>query len=506
MSVTQSPSLMVSQQMSTPRRRRVLLIAYSFPPVGGAGVQRPTKWVKYLPPCGWDVTVLTPENPSVPLRDESLLAEIPPETRIIRARTWEPDYRLKQQIGAATHETKQPGMTGKLLRAMKSAVKSAALSVLQPDLQVLWVRNAVRAAAAELRNVEHDAILVTAPPYSMLSIGVALKQRFALPLVFDFRDEWDLSSRYLEQAPRGWWSSWIQARMQRWLLRHADAVLATTQASALTYQRKLSEVGNIATSHCVYNGFDPEDFPADPSPRNSSDTFRLVYTGTLWNLTDIEPLVLAIERLQAEQFPLLSRLELAFVGRKTPQQQRMLDRLLQVRCRTEFHDYCPHDAVAEWLRGADALCLTLSDAPGAERVVPAKLFEYLAVGKPLLSIVPHGETARIARRLWPDGHFVPRDVIGIAQWLKDRLLQQNPWSAERISPEAIQPFSRPVLTRQLADVLNAVTGDRLARPESLRRAWSPGSSSTPLEDSRRATRTEDISEQESPTGEWIGAS
>jgi hypothetical protein len=69
-------------------RRRLLLVAYAFPPVGGAGVQRPVKWVKYLHRADWDVTVLTPENPSVPVLDHSLLAEVPAETVLLRPRTW----------------------------------------------------------------------------------------------------------------------------------------------------------------------------------------------------------------------------------------------------------------------------------------------------------------------------------------------------------------------------------------------------------------------------------
>ena len=70
--------------------KRVLVVSYNFPPVGGAGVQRVTKFVKYLPDFGWDVTVLTTENPSVPVYDESLLADIPPQTVIVKACTLEP--------------------------------------------------------------------------------------------------------------------------------------------------------------------------------------------------------------------------------------------------------------------------------------------------------------------------------------------------------------------------------------------------------------------------------
>lgn len=442
-------------------RRRLLLIAYSFPPVGGAGVQRPTKWVKYLPQFGWDVTVLTPENPSVPVRDESLLSEIPHETRIVKAKTWEPDYRLKQQLAQHQSTTAKPSVISKIVSTFKSQAKRVVQTALQPDLQVLWVRNAIRAASQELQRVPHDAILVTVPPYSMLSIGASLKQRFQLPLVFDFRDEWDLSSRYLEHTPRGWWANLIQSRMQRNLLKQADSVIATTQASAQFYQQKLSEVSNPAQAHCLYNGFDPEDFPATeipPDPSDADDVFRLVYTGTLWNLTDIEPLVLAIEEIQKATPRLLPKLELVCVGRKTPEQQQILNRVQQTTCRTKFLDYCDHKQVATFLQQAHALCLLLSDVPGAERVVPAKLFEYLASQKSILAISPHGETARITRRFQPDGHFVPRDITGITGWLTDRLSAPKPTARMNISQELLNEFSRPALTKQLAELLNTVTG------------------------------------------------
>jgi glycosyltransferase involved in cell wall biosynthesis len=449
--------------------RRALLIAYSFPPVGGAGVQRPAKWTKYLPHFGWDVTVLTPENPSTPLRDDSLLAEIPPETRILRAKTWEPDYRVKQQMASTADAIGRQSLSQRVRSLAKSVAKTAALAALQPDLQVLWVHNAIQAASTELRRVRHDAILVTAPPYSALLIGAALKKRFGLPLVFDFRDEWDLSNRYLEQAPRGWWSRCVQFRMQRSLLKRADAVIATTQSSAETYQAKLVEVGNAAKSHCIYNGFDPEDFAFADGPlpeRKRDETFRLVYAGTLWNLTDIEPLVLAIERLQQANSTLLSRLEFVCVGRKTADQQRLLDRVRHTACRAEFPEYCRHQEVAGWLHGAGALCLTLADVPGAERVVPAKLFEYLAARKPILAIVPHGEAARLVRRLRPDGQFVPRDVEGIANWLADRLRPGRHRGLPGGSPEMLAEFSRPYLTGRLAEVLNSVVVNRRPRGSS----------------------------------------
>src|SRR5262245_18731806 len=82
--------------------QRVLFTAYLYPPVGGAGVQRTCKFVKYLPEFGWRPSVLTTANPSVPLHDPSLLADVPDGLLIRRARTWEPGYALKATVAASS--------------------------------------------------------------------------------------------------------------------------------------------------------------------------------------------------------------------------------------------------------------------------------------------------------------------------------------------------------------------------------------------------------------------
>ena len=459
------------------RPRRVLLIAYNFPPVGGAGVQRPAKWAKYLRRCGWDVTVLTTENPSVPVRDESLLADLPDDVRIVRARTWEPDYRVKQSlVGVASTK---PGLLTRIKSVVRSLAKRVVKLALQPDPQVLWNPNALRAGAAALREQPHDAILVTAPAYSSFFIGAALKKQFGLPLILDYRDEWDLSGKYLENAQRDWFSRTVQRRMQRRLLRQADAVVATTQASTSNLATKLADLKHSIPAVCIYNGFDAEDFverlrvdgrelmvredasasssspsTLDPQP---STLFRLVYAGTLWNLTDIQPLIRAIESLNSSRPELVRGLELVCVGRKTPEQQQVLERVRATTAKLEAIDYCAHSEVVERLNSADGVCLLLSDVPGAERVVPAKLFEYLAIRKEMLTIAPRGETADIARRFFPQGHFVPNDTAGITAWLTERLSGVERTSRERPPRQAMDEFSRESQTARLAELLDEVT-------------------------------------------------
>lgn len=440
---------------SQPTRRRVLLVAYSFPPVGGAGVQRPTKWTKYLPQFGWDVTVLTVANPSVPVRDPHLEGEVPSETRILRARTLEPGYGLKQALKSNSSSGAKTSPRGTL----RGAVKRMASACLQPDSQILWVPNALQLASRELAAVPHDAILVTAPPYSSCLVGMRLAMKFRLPLILDFRDEWDLSNRYLENASSGAMGTWIQQRMQRSVLRSADVVLATTRSSTSRLAERVREAGHHCDCECIYNGWDDDDFAsASPvTPVDDSSVFRLVYTGTLWNLTDIRPFVEAAQRVADRAPNLLSRLSFTCLGRKTEDQTAHLDRLLQLLPRGVSRDYVPHGEIPGWLASADATLMLLSDVPGSERVVPAKLFEYLASGSEVLTLAPPGEASDLAACVWPDSTFQPGDTERIANWLIERLSSPERHRISR-TDDRIQPFSRRSQSARLVAVLDRACG------------------------------------------------
>ena len=461
--MTSSASLNIAPlvQRADMSNKRLLLISYHFPPVGGAGVQRPLKFVKYLRQFGWDVSVLMAANPSVPVFDESLCRDLPDDLVIEKARTWEPDYRLKQQLGQ--QQTAKSGIVSRLKGLARATAKSAASVLLQPDPQMLWVPNALTAAKRLLARLPHDAILATAPPYSNLVLGTMLKKRTGLPLIVDYRDEWDLSSQYLENSRRDWFSRVVQERMQRSVLRQADAIVATTQGSTARLQDRARQAGSRAPAFCIFNGFDTADFEGliQRSHKSATDRsrFRIVYTGTLWNLTNVQPVVEAVERLQQDSPELLDHLELVFVGRKTPEQTSLLNRLQATRCKVEIRDYCDHSAALQLMADADALCLLLSGVPGAERVAPAKLFEYLALRKPILAITPAGETAGIVRRYFPRNHFEPHDVSGIANWLCDQLaVFPGTGRSDLDSREDVDltEFTRLHQAGQLAQVLNDV--------------------------------------------------
>ena len=444
-------------------RKRVLFISYAFPPVGGAGVQRVTKFIKYLHGIGWDASVLTVANPSVPVMDHSLGNDLPEATTIVRARTFEPGYATKQAVAAARANS--------VAARAKGTIGRIARGVLQPDAQVLWAVPGYWAGARHLRQQTHHAIVVSGPPFSTFIVGAALSRRFGVPLVLDYRDEWDLTNQYWENKQLGRWALSFQQMVHRSVVRQADALLATTTMSARTLESVCRDSGSRARVDCIYNGYDPADF-AGAVPVTAPDSrFRLVYTGTLWAATSIEPLVGAVARLKADAPELASLLDIIIAGRITHEQQRHVDALISaLPGRTRQLPYLAHSDVISLMQTADGLCLLLSDLPGITRVMPAKTFEYLAARKPIIAAVPDGE-ARAVLEATPHAFTVrPADTARLAQCLAERIDAKRRGVVEVPANWTPRGFDRPAQAAELARLLASIAD---ARSRSGREAaWS----------------------------------
>jgi hypothetical protein len=272
-------------------------------------------------------------------------------------------------------------------------------------------------------------------------------------LVVDYRDEWTISNDHLENKKLGVVSRSLQKRMENQVLRAASSIIATTQASAQALAFRCQQAHGAAKTECIYNGYDAADFSQIPTVPRHRSQFQLVYTGTLWNLTSVSPLVEAISRLNDIHPELISQLEVVLVGRKVGGQLEQVQRLRGMACTLVEHDYVHHSKALQMLCSADACCLLLSDVPGAERVVPAKLFEYVASKRPILAVLPVGEARELLAGVPQAMRFLPSDVSGIADWIKTAIRAKSVENTlDYVAPEG---FDRDSQTRQLANILDA---------------------------------------------------
>jgi glycosyltransferase involved in cell wall biosynthesis len=388
---------------------RALVVSYAFPPVGGAGVQRVLKLVKYLPSHGVVPSVLTVENPSVPLHDASLERDIPASTEILRAPTLEPSYSTKQLAWNVAAETS----LGFVAREKKRLLKLGR-QLLVPDPQVLWLPGASRALAQRLFSERaDDVVFISGPPFSQFLLALLGRLRQRAAIVLDYRDEWTTTQGVYEMGN----SARAGAFLERAILRRAHAVTTATEAfrSELLARFAFLDPGCV---HAIPNGYDPEDFP-DPLPSPPTDRFVLTYLGTVFRLTSARGLLEAVRLLHAREPALANLLELRFIGRivETEASSFAGTEALGVR-RSGYLDH--EQAVAELARSHAVLCI-LDDVPGARRIYPAKIFEIMYLGRPCLALTPEGALATLVRRHQLGDVVAPRDPEAILTWLIRRL-------------------------------------------------------------------------------------
>lgn len=418
---------------------RALLVSYAFPPVGGAGVQRVAKLAKYLPMHGVRPAVLTVDNPSVPLYDDSLLGDVR-DVEVTRARTLEPGYAAKRAAWRA-------GAGGVLARAASSAARH----LLFPDPQVLWQPAASRALARRIALRRDDVMLVSAPPFSQFLLA-PMARAGRVGVVLDYRDEWcTLRAAYEMSASR--LARVLGDPLESALLRSAHAVVTATEEFRANLLARFPSV-DPARVRTIPNGYDPDDFPRDlPDPPR--DRFVATYAGTVFALTSARGLLGAV-RLLHEREPRLSRaLHVRFLGRIVDTEADAFEDAQ--RFGVECAGYVAHSQVLSDLAASHlALCI-LDDVPGAERIYPAKIFELMHLGRPLLVLAPHESAlARLVRDHALGEVVAPRDEQAIARALGERVRAfqagDNAPAAWRNATRAAR-FDRRALAGQFAEVL-----------------------------------------------------
>ncbi|MBX2972228.1 MAG: glycosyltransferase [Flavobacteriales bacterium] len=424
--------------------KRVLVITYYWPPNGGAAVQRWLKMVKYLPGHGWSPVVYTPENPEIILPDPALEREVPPDATVVRRPINEPYTWYKRLTGRKASDRVHLGFIkekgrGGWREELAVWVRGNAFI---PDARVWWVRPSVRFLTEYLREHPVDAVVTTGPPHSMHLIGLALKKRTGVRWIADWRDPWTNIDFYRQlKLTRA--ADRKHHRLEREVVKHADVNVAV----GWTMADELNALGSRRTE-VVTNGFDPTDVPTvadakegEPSP---GDAYSLVHVGNMTASRDIPQLWTALAELCRADPAFAERFVLRFIG---PVDQAVLASVERAGLagRMERTGSVDHAQAMRAMQCARVLLLSVNDTPNARGVLTSKLFEYLAMGRPILAVgPPDGDVARVLR---PPHLLLPRAAATMDPQQVRRLFDVPSTGA------ADAQWSRPVLAGRMAAIL-----------------------------------------------------
>ncbi len=425
--------------------RRVLIITYYWPPGGGAGVQRWLKFAKYLPHFGWQPVIYTPENPELPVIDESLLKDIPKEAEIVKQKIWEP-YEWYKRFAGRKGEKINTGFLnekGKGGMAEKIAVWLRG-NLFIPDARKYWINPSVNFLNDYLKQHPVDAIISSGPPHSMHIIALKLKQRNNIKWIADFRDPWT-NIDYYQDLMLTSYADKKHHQMEREVLAHADVVVAVGKTMAQEFKSISGKNIEVIT-----NGYDDDD--VNRSTVTLDSKFTIAHIGTLVKSRNPEQLWKVLSDLVTNS-DFASDFKLVLTGKVDFNVKQSLDKngLLQY---TEFIEYLPHDEVIKVQQRSQVLLLILNNTQNAKGILTGKLFEYMSAKRPVLCIgATDGDAAEIVSSTetgitcnFDDGNKMKQSISHFYQLYKSGGLTINANGVER--------YSRKSLTEKLVEHLN----------------------------------------------------
>ena len=433
--------------------RPVLMIACAFPPTGGSGVQRTAKFVKYLPGCGWDPIVWARDSvPGMP-RDERLAAETPAGIEVFRTggNFWDGLWERSRRI------CERGGVLAPLARRINVRLSRSLPRGRLPDDQIAWARRSVQPLGGLIRLRQVRAIYSTFSPASDHWLALELKRRTGVPWVADFRDLWTDDYRYREPTQHCWAA---HRELEQAVLETADAVIGVSR-------RQTEILASHVPSRCdrfvtITNGYDPSDFKgvakAIAHERESparAKVFVLAHVGRLDRWRSCEPLFDALADFVRSLGEQRKSFRVHLVGHSDVAAR---ERFLMDGVPYRNVGIVDHADAIRAMASADALLLASPDGPNADSVIPAKTFEYLTSGRPILSVGPDdGEAERIVMscQAGVTAGFARSEILAGLCALYDEWRDGSP--PFPIHKQALVPFQRQVQASRLARVLDAIS-------------------------------------------------
>ena len=390
---------------------RILYVSWYFPPTNTIAARRTGKMVQRFLERGATVQVVTGVDAANTGLPEEIIRTVPffdldkainPIDLLRRLKS--PSKRTAQedfQEAARERKVYRDNPVWKSLRNIYTH------GVLFPDKHVGWGRHLRPALKQALETFKPDLVYVSAPPHSqVLHVSSVLKET-NIPWVAEFRDLW--ADEPFPQAPL--WRRKLDKLAERRALKSASAIVTVSEPWAEHYRKVYDK-----PAHTTMNGFDPKDFDFEVDTPAPSECLDIVYAGALYpGRRDPSPLFQAIQQasLSENDVKVVFYTDYNDVVKQLAQQ-------FDVSNHVELHAPIDYQSILRRQKQADILLLLQWIDPRNDGNVPAKVFEQLALRRPVLGIGPlNGVPARLINER--KAGLVATDPAIIAEYLKNQL-------------------------------------------------------------------------------------
>lgn len=402
------------------------MVSAFFPPQGGVGVQRITKFVKYLRKYDWNPIVITsPVWGDKVIRDDMIGKDIPDDIEVYR----EFYFNYRKIV---------PGDIAKLFRPLER-------KHLYPDKYKIWNSFVIRRIKKLVTEKKIDAVFINMPPFSGYLLPEKIRRISDVPIVLTLRDPFSMNQYNILNGDQ---SVIDRAReIERNAYKYVDKVINVTEKHNEMYKAIFPEFSDKFS--VITNGFDPDNFVSRTIPK--SDTMNIAYTGSFSNLTPLKPLMELIHDLNENEntkirLNIATNLDFAKVKKQHPECVK--------KGYVNFLGFLTHKKCIETMVNADLLAVTLKNSPATEFQVPGKLVEYINSGTEIFMLNNLTSDASMLVQRTKTGTVcnIDKPEEGRTKLLK----LYTDWKSTGIKHEPVREevdkYSYVNLTRQLAEV------------------------------------------------------
>lgn len=411
--------------------KRILLVAFHYPPVSvSSGLQRTLSFSRYLPDHGWKPAVLTAHPRAYFRTSNDQLSDIPEDVVVARAQ--------------ALDTSKHLSLGGRYWGGLAL-----------PDKWVSWLFGALVSGLPLIRRFQPDVIWSTYPIATAQLIGYTLSRMSGVPWVADFRDLM-IEPDYPAEPRKHRAYQWIESKA----MAHSRRAVFVTPGAARQYEKRYPTVDSSSLA-IIPNGFDESilaDLPPPAATRQGGPT-RIVHSGILYPVhRNPRPLFEALVRLREKGEVSADTLQIIFRGTS---HDDVIGRWIEEWRVGDLVKLEPpvgyRDALAE-MRDADALLVM--QAADCNDQIPAKVYEYLALGRPILALADlMGDTARFLDGIGVDSIAPLHDSERIESELRRFLGLVRAGKAPRVADDEVAKHSRRARSSQLAALLDHVVDE-----------------------------------------------
>jgi glycosyltransferase involved in cell wall biosynthesis len=386
-------------------KNKVLFVAYNFPPDAEVGALRIQKFVKYLPEFGWDPYVLTVYERFYSTLDISRLNDVRAAS-IDRTCVWRTPLQLflsfrDKYIRNSTLKTHS---TTNSFNALNASINRNFITNFKyfisalnnfPDDKMYWVFSGLRKGIQILKQNDIKFIIATSPPHSSLILGYLLSLFSNVKLIIDFRDPWHLeghSSFFSSYKPK--FLKALEQKIQTTIVKRSSAVLTTNDffQKAFINSVPFFPPNNIFVIH---NGYDSSDFQNVIKNKYCEipKKFIISYLGTFYMKRTPSTFFSALSELISNRKLTENDVEVRLIGNVHYVNEVKTEKIIcdfALKKFVKVIGYVDYTTSLNYMKDSNLLLLMAPEQPFQ---IPAKTYEYMASGVPILALSEQGATS-----------------------------------------------------------------------------------------------------------------